>query len=181
MEEQRKENNLKEVKVYYSGSIQGVREAEPDFAWDLVQYMIGEGVNVLSEHVAARTKEERDKIKARNLGLDLKEMLSEEEPWFSIREADTKWVDEATHMVALVNAPSHGVGMEVERALLKPERGLPLTPILCLVHTDMLEKLSCMIKGVKQDDYPSFFLATYNDLEEAKEIVKDFLESTVSS
>jgi hypothetical protein len=175
MKDQEKKNNLKGVKVYYSGSIQGVPEAEPDFAWHLVQYMIDEGVNVLSEHVAGRTKEERNKVRARNLGLDIKEMLSEEEPWFGIREVDTKWVDEATHMVALVNSPSHGVGMEVERALLKPERGLPETPILCLVHTDMLEKLSCMIKGINQEDYPNFLLATYSDLEDAKKIVKDFL------
>jgi len=180
MGDQEKKNNLKGVKVYYSGSIQGVPEAEPDFAWHLVQYMIDEGVNVLSEHVAGRTKEERNKVRARNLGLDIKEMLSEEKPWFGIREADTKWVDEATHMVALVNAPSHGVGMEVERALLKPERGLPETSILCLVHTDMLKKLSCMIKGINREDYPNFLLATYRDLEDAKKIVKDFLESTVS-
>jgi hypothetical protein len=182
MKSHRKTNpTLKEIKVYYSGSIQGVPEAEPDFAWHLVQYMIEEGVNVLSEHVAGRTKEERDKVRARNLGLDLQEMLPQEEPWFDIRKVDTEWVDEATHMVALVNAPSHGVGMEIERALLKPERGLPETPILCLVHSDVIGKLSCMVKGIRQKDHPNFFLATYNDLAEAKEIVRDFLANTPES
>ncbi len=170
--------NLNQLKVYYSGSISGVPEAEPDFAWHLVQYMIEQGVDVLSEHVAGRTREEMEKIRARRMDLELQEMLSREKPWFDIRKLDTEWVDEATHMVALVNAPSHGVGMEIERALLKPERGLPETPILCLVHSNLKEKLSYMIRGIRKEEYPNFFLATYDNLEEAKEIVRTFLMST---
>jgi hypothetical protein len=75
-------------------------------------------------------------------------------------------------VVALVNGPSHGVGMEIERALLKPERGLPLTPILCLIRADLLEKLTWMIRGIKQE---GFYLKTYTDLDSAQKIIFDFL------
>jgi len=65
-----------------------------------------------------------------------------------------------------------GLGMEIERALLKPERGLPFTPILCLSREDFLEKLTYMIRGIRSE---GFFLKTYHDLSTAESIVSDFL------
>lgn len=162
-------------KVYYSGSIQGVAEIEPDFAWNLVRYMINNGAVVLSEHVAGRNRNERDEIRARNVGMTVEEMLKEPEPWFGIRKQDLNWVDEATHMVALVNAPSHGVGMELEHAILKPRLGLNLTPILCLVHEGAAEKLSYMIRGVTTDESPCVYIRTYNDLKSAQLLVEKLL------
>ncbi|MFH1895887.1 MAG: hypothetical protein ABH814_00200 [bacterium] len=117
------------LKVYYSGSIRGVPESDPDLPWKLVQYMVQNGANVLSEHVAGRTREEMQEIRLRKLGPRANEFLESPEPWIVVREEDVRWVDEADYLVALVNGPSHGVGMEIERALLKPDRGLPRTPI----------------------------------------------------
>jgi len=170
-----KEMPFKDLKVYYSGSIKGAPEAEPDFPWQLVQYMGKGGADVLSEHVAARSQQEMDEIRAKRWGMEIQEMLSQPEPWFGIRKKDIEWVDEATHVVALVNAPSHGVGMEIERAILKPERGLNETPILCLVHEQMIDKLSYMIRGVAESESPTFQLETYTSLEDAKAIIHDFL------
>jgi hypothetical protein len=163
------------LKVYYSGSIKGAPEAEPDFPWHLVQYMGQGGADVLSEHVAARNQHEMDEIRAKRWGMEIQDMLAQPEPWFGIRKKDTEWVDEATHFVALVNAPSHGVGMEIERALLKPERGLNETPILCLVHEQVLDKLSFMVRGVSEEEHLNFNLRTYSNLEEAKAIIHSFL------
>lgn len=143
--------------------------------------MAGGGADVLSEHVAARSQQEMDEIRARKWGMDIKEMLAQPEPWFGIRKKDTEWVDEATHVVALVNAPSHGVGMEIERAILKPERGLKETPVLCLIDEHMVEKLSFMIRGVSGNEAPNFQLRTYSSLQEAKEIIYDFLTLNRSS
>ncbi len=162
-------------RVYYSGSIKGAPEIEPDFAWQLVQYMIENGANVLSEHVAARNQQEMDEVKARNLGMSVQEMLKQPEPWFGVRRQDLKWVEEATHVVAVVNAPSHGVGMELEHAILKPRLGLNTTPILCLVHEQLSEKLSFMVRGVSKDETPCFYVKTYKDLETAKASVSRFL------
>ena len=104
--------------------------------------MARNGADVLSEHVAARTPEEMRAIRLTRIGKRIKDLDTKAGLWFGVRQIDTEWVDEATHVVAVVNSPSHGVGMEIERALLKPERGLPFTPILCLIREDLLEKLS---------------------------------------
>lgn len=162
-------------KVYYSGSIKGAPEIEPDFAWRLVRYMTENGAVVLSEHVAARNQQEMDEVRARNIGMTVKNMLKQPEPWFGIRKQDLKWVEEATHVVALVNAPSHGVGIELQHAILKPRLGLNTTPILCLIHEQVVDKLSFMVRGLSKDETPCFYLETYRDLETAKSSVKKFL------
>ncbi len=161
--------------VYFSGSIKGAPESDPEFAWKLVQYMGINGADVLSEHVAARNQEEMDQIRARRTGQEIQEMLAQQEPWFGIRKKDTEWVDQASHVVALVNAASHGVGMEIERAILKPRMGLNVTPILCLVHEQVLDRLSYMIKGVSKEECPVFYLNTYTDIKNAQSIVYSFL------
>jgi len=163
---------FKGLRVYYSGSIKGIPEQDQQFPWKLVKYMSEKGADVLSEHVAARTKEEMDSIRAKRIGKTVKELNENKKPWFEIREFDVEWVDKATHVVTLVNGPSHGVGMEIERALLKPERGLSLTPILALVKDNFLEKLSYMIRGIKNE---SFFLKTYKNLLDAEILINDFL------
>jgi hypothetical protein len=56
------------LEVYYSGSIRGIPESDPEFPWRLVQYMAQGGADVLSEHVAARTPAEMEEIRARRVG-----------------------------------------------------------------------------------------------------------------
>lgn len=172
----KKRNNkqFSRKKIYYSGSIQGIKNLEPNFAWELVQFMISHGADVLSEHVAGRNQAELDEIFTKRSGYVRKKLDNPEE---IARKVDMGWVDEATHLIALVNGPSHGVGMEIERALHKPSRGLNETPILCLVHEGLYNKLSWMIKGVIKDEAPQFRLTTYTDLKNAKEIVREFLTS----
>lgn len=171
---------FKGLKIYYSGSIKGAPEADPHFPWHLVQYMAENGADVLSEHVAARSQQEMDHIRAKRIGMTVQRLLANPEPWYGIRKQDIEWVDEATHMVALVNAPSHGVGMEIERALLKPARGLGVTPILCLIHQDLLSKLTFMIRGVAEEESRAFFLQPYTDLRHATSIIHKFLTGTLS-
>lgn len=171
----RDEKPFKGLKVYYSGPIKGAPEVESDFPWNLVQYIASKGADVLSEHVASRSASEMIEIRARRIGVETKKLLSHPEPWFDIRKQDMAWVDEATHFIALVNTPSHGVGMEIERALLKPERGLPETPILCLVHESLINNLSFMIRGVSNEESDKFFVKKYHDLDDAKNIIYDFL------
>jgi len=174
-----KEKPFKGMKIYFSGSIKGAQEPDPEFAWKLVQYMVQGGANVLSEHVAARNKEEMEEIRAKKMGMSVKQFLDMPREIYIrdvVRKTDTEWVDEASHLVALVNAPSHGVGMEIERAILKPERGLPLTPILCLVREDLLSNLSGMVKGVSwENDKALLFVETYKTLQDANFTLHKFL------
>jgi hypothetical protein len=163
------------LKIYYSGSIYGTPESDPEFAWKLVQYMAQNGANVLSEHVAARNKQEMDEIRTRRSGITLQEFQKNPEPWFMVRRQDIKWVDEATHLVALVNSPSHGVGMEIQRAIDKPKLGMSETPILCLIHSELFSKLSFMIRGVTSEESSIFQIKEYRNLQQAQQYIHDFL------
>ena len=176
------EKSFEGMKIYYSGSIRGVRESDPEFPWKLVSYMIENGADVLSEHVAARTPGEMDYIRARRIGIDVQQMLSDPAPWFLVRRFDLEWVDEATHMIAVVNGSSHGVGMEIQRALDKPRMGLNKTPILCLIREDLLDRnLTFMIRGVSKDECDSYFLKTYKDITDAQQTVAAFLTCLLES
>lgn len=167
------------MKVYFSGSIRGVPEPDPEFAWKLVRFMATGGADVLSEHVAARNQIEMDTIRARRIGLTIKAMLSQPEPSIPIRRQDIKWVDQATHFVALVNAASHGVGMEIQRALDKPAMGLNRTPILSLIHESLFEPMSMMVRGVDPIESPQYYLKTYASLLDAQITVDQFLRGTL--
>jgi len=136
--------------------------------------MMDQGADVLSEHVGGRNQTERDDIFARRAGTDRREVS---EPWILARRVDMQWVDEATHLIAVVNSPSLGVGMEIERAIHKPERGLNETPILCLVRKDLLDGLSNMVRGVAADEAPQYKLKTYTTDDEAHSIISEFLRS----
>lgn len=169
-----KEKPFDGMKIYFSGSIKGAPELDPDFAWKIVQYLGNNGANVLSEHVAARSREEMDEIFVRRAGEHILNIYENDEPWWDIRKMDNRWVDEATHMIALVNAPSLGVGMELERAIHKPERGLNATPILALIHKDVLQSLSYMVRGITQEEV-SFRLRTYSSFEDVVREIEEFL------
>ncbi len=166
------DNPFEGTKIYFSGSIKGAPESDPEFPKKLVKFMTDNGANVLSEHVVYPLGDKMDKVMVKKAGIKLEELQNHPQRWFLIREIDTNWVDQADFMIAIVNGPSHGVGMEIERALIKPERGLSKTPILCLIHEDLEEKLSYMIRGIKSDD---FYLKTYTDFKSAEDLVFNFL------
>lgn len=166
---------FEQLKVYYSGSIKGTQEPNPEFAWKLVQYMAQNGADVLSEHVAGRNPQEMGEIRARRIGTTIQEFQKNSKPWFAIRRQDLDWVNEATHVVALVNSPSLGVGMEIQRALDKPKLGMNETPILCLVQEDIFPKLSFMIRGVTPKESSVFQIREYQNLQQAQQHIFAFL------
>jgi hypothetical protein len=161
-------------KVYFSNSITGMPDIDGNFGWELVNFMKENGAEVLSDFVGARSKEEHIKMFAQKTGFD---RYKEKNWWFKVREIDTGLVDEATHLVAVVNGPSFGVGMELERAILRPERSLPEAKILCLVEKGRLKGLSAMVRGVSSEESKDFRLQVYKDIEEAKDKIMTFLKS----
>ena len=163
------------IKVYYSGSIKGMPEADPEFPKNLVKYMSENGAEVLSEHVAGRNQQECDEMMVKKIGITIEEFKAEKEPWFRVRKLDIDWVDEADCVVALVNSPSLGVGMELQRAVDKEKLGMKKTPILCLVRDDLKDKLSFMVSGINADESDVFYLRAYKNLEEAQKHIFDFL------
>ena len=92
-----------------------------------------------------------------------------------IYELDTYLVDSASHLIVILEKTSFGVGMEIERALSRPARGLPEAKILGLIHEDALPKLSKMVTGAAVK-YKNFVIRTYTDGDDIKRLVKEFLE-----
>lgn len=168
-------------KIYYSGSLTGTPEFDLQFPKQLVAFMENNGAHVLDPHVAIspQLKGEREAY-FENLGLKYNLSLND---WNNLTYEDqdkTRYtyfinlLDEATHVVALLNGPTTGVGMEIEHALLKPKLSLNGTPILGLVHKDKREMLSPMIRGAAQV-YDHFYLKTYTSVTEAHRHIQQFL------
>ncbi|KPJ70840.1 hypothetical protein AMJ51_00810 [Microgenomates bacterium DG_75] len=173
-EKERKEKPFEGKKVYFSASIRGAKVDGRQLLWDLVEFMEEEGADVLSKHVAARNKEERDRIFYERSGIRVDVV---EDPKGVIREIDLAWVDEAAYVVAEVTATSMGVGMEIQRAIDKDEMGLNHTKILCLYRRDIIseDRASSMVFGVRPKEHKDYYLVGYTSLEEAKEVVARFL------
>lgn len=167
----KKQNKFSNKKVYLSAAIRGKVNTPPEFILKLIRFIQENGAVVLDEHVGYENVKERYDIFSKNTKHFLNLSGGKEKNY---RKADMKWVDEATHFIALVDGPSLGVGMEIERALLKPERQLPITPILCLIHEENLPYLSAMVLGIENKQ---FYLKTYRTLEDAKKQIQQFLLS----
>ena len=90
-----------------------------------------------------------------------------------IYNIDTFLVDQATHIVALLDKPSSGVAMEIQHALTKPARGLQQTKILGLAHKDNYPKVSEMLKGAAHM-YENFEIKIYQTPEDIQKFVKNF-------
>jgi len=163
------------LKIYYSGSMQGVQEQDLDFPKELVKFIQDGGANVLSYHVALGKGEESNRLLFQQLGISIEETSIVEKSRI-IRHQDIAWVDEADYVVALVNSPSHGVGTEIQRALDKEKMGMKKTPILCLIKEELREKLSFMISGVYIEESDVFYLKTYKNIGDAKKHISEFLK-----
>lgn len=164
---------MKKKKIYFSASITA-GNADPTLGLKIVRYLQSKTCEVLSEHVASLNVQEMNEILKRRANVTEAE-LSGPQRAHAIRRVDTQWVDEATHLVVLITGPSLGVGMEIERALLKPERNLPETPILCLVPQVKMQTVSNMVLGITT---PSFTLVAYEDEDDLFRKIDTFLETT---
>jgi hypothetical protein len=173
---ERREKPFKGLKVYFSNSIKGEMGGVEDIGQDVVRFLADNGADVLSENVAYLKPEEGLPIFERRTGIDLTQITEPVERAKTIREVDIDWVDEATHLIAIVNGASYGVGVELQRALDKPKMGMNKTPILCLVHQSRLEKLSSMVRGIDAKKEESLFeLTVYEAINEVKDNITDFL------
>lgn len=165
------------TKIYYSGSMTGAPELDLDFPLQLIQYIEKGGGQILDPHVAIPHKgDEFLAAIAAAHGFTFEEWtgLEQHERDIRIYKHDIELVNEATHVVTLLNGASHGVGMEIQEALRKPQMGLNLTPILGLIHESMVTKLSAMMRGAsKLND--QFILRPYSDLSQAQEEINSFL------
>ncbi len=159
---------FKNCKIYISTSLRGGKDPDFKLVQKLAEYLKKEGAKILDEHVVADKENSRSVLEKR-VKEDGKKFLFPNEPWKDIRRIDHEWVDEADLLIAFVNKPSFGVGMEIERALLRKERGLKPIPIIVFVRKENLSSLSWMVRGINS---PSFTLKTYSRIEEVIEEIQ---------
>jgi len=75
-----------------------------------------------------------------------------------------------------VSTPSLGTGVEIAHAYLRPRLGLSAVPILALYEKNYWpNKLSTMIKGISTEIAPLFTLKEYENLDDGKKIINEFL------
>ena len=161
--------------IYFSAAISGGRHKDPSLLVDVVNYMEENGAIVLSKHVAIADREERNSVFIQESGFNRDWM--EGNVAERIREADLGWIKDATHLIALVDTPSTGAGMEIQYALLKHKMGMNLTPVLCLFPARKWEKKkSNMVKGIGIKDSPAAYVESYKNKEHAEQIIYDFLQ-----
>lgn len=148
--------------IYFSASIKG-ENADPELGYQVVTDLKKSGYTVLSEHVGSRTSEEMSAKLLETTGVDVAQLTEPERAAF-IRKIDTEWVDEADFLVVVITGASLGVGMEIERALSKPDRGLQVTPIYCFVHEEYFSVLSAMVRGVIEEQFMLFPYGNFADI-----------------
>lgn len=168
--QEKKEKPFQGKVVYFSASIRGALHPNPEVGYEIARLMVEGGAEVLDVVASGRNPEERIKIFIQENGFDPN---GDKDSWLKIEEMDVQMVDRSTHMVAIVDGPSHGVGNEIQRAVDNFEFGKRRTEILCLIQENGLESLSWMLRGKLR--YPNFQLKTYKDVEDAKRIVAGFL------
>ncbi len=135
------------MKIYFAGSIRGGR-GDASIYESLIGYLWSFG-EVLTEHVgyASLTDEGEDGPVDRY-----------------IHDRDMAWLRSCDVVVAEVSVPSLGVGYELGCAVDMNK------PVLCLYNSGMGRRLSAMIAG-----NPSIRVAEYVSVDEAKQILADFL------
>ena len=90
--------------------------------------------------------------------------------------ATIAWLDQATHLIAEISGASTGVGREIEYARTKSHFGKIPAKILCLYDIKREWYASPMVRGMDPDPYPNISVRSYTDVENAKEVVPEFID-----
>lgn len=165
-------------RIYYGAAVQGAIEFgnRADINRLLVGTIKAEDFTVVSEHnVIGRSKEETRKILEGAIG---PLPTSKKERHSHIRNKALELVEgDICAAIFEVSVPSHGVGVELTHAYLRPRRGLSRIPILALYENGYWPNdLSCMIGGIQEGEVPLFELYEYENLDDVTRYIKRFLQ-----
>jgi len=141
------------MKIYFATSISG--ETNPDANKtnkELINHLKKYG-EVLTEHFGNSSL-----IQIGELTINDKE----------IHDRDMKWIMEADVIIAEISNTSFGVGYEIGRSVENNKK------VLCL-RKKQDRRLSAMIRGCDK-----ITVKDYDDIEDAKKIIDDFLKTNLS-
>ena len=141
---------VKRLNIYLSASVSGGRDFQP-FYENINDYIVSLGHNILTPLVASKN-------------------IIEEEKSLSSREIHTYYSEQlvkSESLIAEASVPSLGVGFEIAQALNLKKRVL-------IIYNEKYSPISAMVSGV---DNPLFTIKSYKSLNDAKSIIKHFLDS----
>jgi len=164
------------MKVFYGGSIQGAknRGERSDVHQFLIKCIKKNGYDVFTEHTSGKNYDESISLLEKSIGKMPKDGV---ERRVFVRNKMIEAVEGDIHAAVFeVSIPSLGTGIEIAHAYLRPRMNLPKIPVLCLYEKDYWpNKLSTMIRGIKTEDIPHFYLKEYIDKSDAEKIISGFL------
>ncbi|MBS3093589.1 hypothetical protein J4456_03355 [Candidatus Pacearchaeota archaeon] len=155
------------IKVYFAGAIRGDRIVADTIKYLIDYIKINLQIPVLSEHVGSENPVEEF---ARKIKKSIDDLLAED-----IETQDIQWLDQSTHVIAEISGASTGTGREIEYARTKDHFGKVPAKVLCIYALDREYFASPMIRGMNPEKYPNVIIKSYSSLDEAKDIVKNFL------
>lgn len=164
------------MKVFYGGAIQGNwdRSVRRHVHRSLIEEIKGMGCSIVSEHPKGSDFDETAGLLAETLG-----GLPPKGPdrTIFVRNKMIEFIEsDISAAIFEVSVPSLGTGIEIAHAYLRPRLGLAEIPLLALYEKGFWpNKLSSMVGGISQEQYPNFNLREYTSLDEATKILKEFL------
>ncbi len=162
--------------VFYGSAIQGAknRAERAHVNKALIECIEHEGYTVAFRHTCGRTVEETAKLLAKAVG-PLPPVGIERTRYVRQKLIEAVEGDIAAAIFE-VSTPALGTGIELAHAYLRPRMGMPEIPILLLYQKGYWpNNLSSMVRGISAEEAPHVNLKEYDDLEQAKATVSEFL------
>ena len=164
------------MKLFYGAAIQGAKDRaeRAHINRALIECIKREGCKVAFEHTCGRTVEETAELLGKAVG-PLPSVGIERTMYVRQKLVEAVEGDIAAAIFE-VSTPALGTGIELAHAHLRPRMGLSEIPILLLYQKGYWpNNLSSMVRGISAEEAPSLNLKQYNDLEEARACISQFL------
>ena len=164
------------TKVFYGAAIQGAKDRteRAHINRALIECIKHQGYTVAFEHTCGRTMEETAELLGKAVGP--LPPVGIERTRYVRRKLVEAVESDIVAAVFEVSTPALGTGIELAHAYLRPRMGMPEIPILLLYQKGYWpNNLSSMVRGISAEEAPSLNLKQYNDLEEAKACISQFL------
>jgi hypothetical protein len=163
------------MKVFYGAAIQGAenREKRANIHKTIIESIKFQGYKVYTEHTTGKTYEEAIEKLEESIG---KMPNDGHKRRIFVRNKMLEGIEsDIVAAVFEVSTPSLGTGVEIAHAYLRPRMGLKEIPILALYEKDYWpNKLSTMIRGISNEEYPNFKLIEYEIIDQVESIVQNF-------
>jgi hypothetical protein len=163
-------------RVFYGAAIQGSnnRKERSHVHEFLINTIKKHGFQVFTEHTTGKTYEEAIKKLELAIGPIPNDKIQRK---IFVRNKMIEAIEgDIAASIFEVSTPSLGTGVEISHAYLRPRLGLSTIPVLALYEKNYWpNNLSTMIMGISKEKIPNFTLKEYENFDDAKLIITEFL------